>query len=64
MHLLKEFSCHVISQHGRMILENQLISPSVHLFLPRALLQVTQAILEAVQVLAGPVLIEDTTEQN
>ena len=30
-------------------------------FLPQALLQVTQALLEAIQILAGPVLIEDTT---
>ncbi len=36
----------------------------MHPFLPQALLQVTQALLEAIQVLAGPVLIEDTTDKE
>lgn len=37
----------------------------IHLcFLPQALLLVTQALLEAIQVHAGPVLIEDTIDKD
>lgn len=36
----------------------------MHPFVPQALLQVTQALLEAIQVLASPVLIEDTTSKR
>lgn len=33
-------------------------------FLPKALLQGTQSLLGAMQVIAGPVLIEDTIKTN
>lgn len=60
MVLLKEI-VHLIIQHGPLRLGNAFVPMC---FLPKALLQGTQSLLEAMQVIAGPVLIEDTIKTN
>lgn len=48
----------------KVLTHTQLLQEHLHscfLFLPKPLFQIIQTLLEAMQILAGPVLIEDTT---
>lgn len=60
-HLLKG---HNVMESLKVLTHTELLQECLHscfLFLPKLLFQMIQTLLEAIQILEGPVLIEDTT---